>query len=83
MPLDAILINNWPSMMRRKTAAAYLDLSIAAFEREVIVGIIPQPVMLGGRESWSRKQIGDAMSRLTGEGEYDWRKDAPLYNREK
>ena len=29
---------NWPRMMQRKTACAYCDLSLAAFEREVVAG---------------------------------------------
>ena len=69
----------WPAMMRKETAAAYLDLSIAAFDREVISGILPGGHMFGGRHRWSKKQIDAALERLTGEGEYDWRKDTKLY----
>lgn len=47
-------MNAWPRMLKRKTAAQYCDLSEAAFEREVVAGRLPAPVMLGGREH-SRK----------------------------
>ncbi|MFZ5696138.1 MAG: helix-turn-helix transcriptional regulator [Pseudomonadota bacterium] len=77
-----MVVNDWPAMMRRKTAAAYLDLSIAAFEREVLSGTIPQPVMLGGREAWSRKQVDAAMDALTGGmRSSDWREHSPLYRK--
>jgi predicted DNA-binding transcriptional regulator AlpA len=70
----------WPRMMRRATAAAYLDLSQAAFEREVIDGVVPMPVKLGGREHWCRVAIDAAMDRLTGDHVPDWRASSPLYN---
>jgi len=44
----------WPRMLKRKTAAQYCDLSEAAFEKEVIAGRLPAPVMLGGREHWCK-----------------------------
>lgn len=69
----------WPAMMRKCTAAAYIDLSVAAFEREVATGALPTGYLLGGRLSWSKRQIDAALDQLTGDGEYDWRKDTPLY----
>lgn len=66
-------------MMRKRTAAAYLDLSIAAFEREIATGALPMGHHFGGRDSWSKKQIDAAVDRMTGDAEYDWRKDTPLY----
>jgi hypothetical protein len=40
----------WPAMMKRKTAAAYCDMSEAAFEREILAGRLPGGVTFGGRE---------------------------------
>jgi prophage regulatory protein len=54
----------WPEMMRQRTAAAYLDLSESAFIREVYRGTLPNPVVLGGRQSWSRQEIDAAIARL-------------------
>lgn len=74
-------IHDWPAMMRKGTAAAYLDLSVAVFSREVVAGVIPPPIVLGGRPSWSRRQIDAAMERLTEEqGADDWRSRTNLYN---
>lgn len=68
-----------PQMMKRKTAAQYCDMSEAAFEREVIAGRLPQPVILGGRDHWHRPSIDKALSHLAGDWSADWRKDSPLY----
>lgn len=58
----------WPAMMRRKTAAEYVDMSEAAFEREIIAGRLPAGVIFGGREHWSREAIDRALATLTGAG---------------
>lgn len=68
---------DWPRMMRRETAASYVDLSLAAFEREVTAGNLPMPVMLGSRSLWSRAQIDEAVDRVTGETARDWRGEQP------
>lgn len=57
----------WPRMMKRKTAAAYVDMTEAAFESEVARGRFPTPVMLGGRDHWSQLALDRALARLTGE----------------
>lgn len=54
----------WPEMMRRRTAAAYLDLSDAAFLREVDRARLPSPTTLGGRPSWSRSRIDRALASI-------------------
>ena len=71
----------WPAMMRRATVAAYLELSIAGVEREVIAGVLPSPVRFGGKEAWSKKQIDVAIERLVGDATpgSDWRRHSPLY----
>lgn len=72
----------WPAMMLRKTAMAYCDMSEAAFLREVATGTFPDPVQLGPKQYWSRKELDKAIGRLFGDCEidgYDWRQHSPLY----
>ena len=57
----------WPRMMKRKTAAEYVDMSESAFQKEVDLGRLPQPVMFGGREHWSQLALDRALAMLTGE----------------
>ena len=70
---------DWPRLMRRSTAALYCDMTAPDFEHQVIAGHLPQPVMLGGKEHWSRVQIDEAIDRMTGAKLDDWRDDAPIY----
>lgn len=83
----------WPAAMLRKTAAAYLDMSEAAFEREVMSGRLPMPILFGGKERWSREQIDVYLSNLTDNedwraasnlyaGSSDWRSKSPVHNPE-
>lgn len=67
----------WPAMLRRTNAAAYCDLSIAEFEREVNAGTLPLPVKLGNSEHWSRRKLDEALEALHG-GVSDWREKAGL-----
>lgn len=55
-----------PALMLRKTAARYLDMSEAAFEREVIAGRFPGSIIVGGREHWRREALDAAIARLDG-----------------
>lgn len=59
----------WPMMLKRQTAAAYCDLSVAEFEREVAAGRLPFPVKLGNSEHWNRDRLDAALDRLAGN---DW-----------
>jgi predicted DNA-binding transcriptional regulator AlpA len=59
-------------MMKRRTAAAYCDLSPAEFEREVNEGRLPLPIKLGDSEHWSRRKLDEALDALHGEAG-DWR----------
>ncbi len=60
----ALRFPDWPEMMRRRNAAAYLDLTESAFIREVYRNTLPMPIVLGGRESWSRQGIDRALAGL-------------------
>lgn len=69
----------WPAAMRRRTAALYLDMSEAGFEREVSAGRLPLPFKLDGKERWLKAAIDEAMDALTGRvsDAHDWEKDQP------
>ncbi len=72
----------WPAMMLRKTAMAYCDMPEATFLREVACGVFPDPIKLGAKSYWSRKELDKAIDRLFGDYEiepYDWRKNSPVY----
>ena len=69
----------WPRMMKRSLAALYCDLTVPAFEGEVLAGRLPHPVILGGEEHWSTPQIDEHLERLTGDRVPDWRANAPIY----
>lgn len=58
---------DWPGAMKRRTAAAYLDLAEAAFEREVAVGALPPPILLGGKPHWRKVALDNALGMLAGE----------------
>lgn len=75
------LMPDWPRMMKRATAAAYLDLSEAELEREVAAGRLPLPVKLGKADHWDREAIDQALAIEAGEAKGDWRKRSNLYGR--
>lgn len=60
----ALRFPDWPELMRQRTAAAYLDLSESAFIREVYRGTLPYPIVLGGRQSWSRQELDASIAKL-------------------
>lgn len=73
---------DWPRMMRRSVAAAYLDLTIARFDREVACGRLPMPVLIGGQERWSRVSLDRVLDAMAGDSEAEannWRGRQPLY----
>ncbi len=57
----------WPRMMKRATAAAYCELSVAGFEREIAAGRLPTPSILDGREHWCRAALDKALDIITGQ----------------
>jgi hypothetical protein len=58
---------DWPQMMKRKTAAAYCDVSEGAFEGEILHGRLPSSVILGGRGHWYKPALDAALARIAGE----------------
>lgn len=57
---------HWPAMMKRATAAAYLDMSEASFMREVGNNRLPRPILLGGRDHWRKDALDTAIAKLDG-----------------
>ena len=66
-------MTQWPAMMSRKTALAYLDIGEAAFEREIASGRIPDGVLFGGRPHWYRAALDAALAVIAGEVSSDHR----------
>lgn len=62
----------WPRLLKLKAAAEYVDMTPAAFEREVAAGRFPQAVSVGAREHWDRKALDRAIDNLTGEAASDY-----------
>lgn len=71
-------MNYPPRLMKKSTAAAYCDMSDAAFDRAVSAGHIPMPLQLGKIKYWHRPAIDAALDALAGL-DNDWRKESPLY----
>ena len=71
-------VSEWPAMMLRKSAARYCDLTEEAFEREVVAGRLPMPVIFGERPHWHKATLDKHRDRIAGVVN-DWRKKSPLY----
>jgi len=71
--------HGWPMMLSKKTALAYLDISEAAFAREIAAGRLPDAVMFGGREHWYKDALDKALALIAGEVEADH--DAEFWKR--
>lgn len=61
------VIARWPAMMRRQTAVEYLDVSDAAFEREIAAGRLPDGIMFGGKPHWRKDVLDKALAVIAGE----------------
>lgn len=57
----------WPRLLKLKSAAEYVEMTPAAFEREVAAGRFPQAVSVGAREHWDRRALDRAIDNLVGE----------------
>ncbi len=71
-------MSEWPAMMLRKNAARYCDLTEEAFEREVVAGRLPMPVIFGERPHWHRATLDKHLERIAG-AVNDWRSKSPVY----
>jgi len=55
---DASTLPDWPRLMRREKAAAYLDLSMSLFDRAVSEGHLPQPTTFyASVKMWRRDDL--------------------------
>ncbi len=61
--------------MKLANAAAYCDLTPAAFEREIGAGRLPAGREIGGKEHWDKDALDRAIDALMGSAEADWRQD--------
>ena len=71
-----VTTQSWPRMMKRVTAARYVDLATAKFLQEVASGRLSPPVTLGGEEHWDRSALDTDLDRIAGRVT-DWRKEQP------
>lgn len=72
-----------PRMMTRRRASHYCDLSETEFEKEVAAGRLPQPVILGKTQHWSRRDLDDRLDALISGDEPDWRAGSNFYGRKR
>jgi hypothetical protein len=63
-------------MMKRTTAARYVDLAPAKFLQEVAAGRLSMPVRLGGEDHWDRTALDQDLDRIAGRVN-DWRQEQP------
>lgn len=61
------IIARWPEMMKRKTAADYVDMSVPSFVNEVAAGRFPGGVIVGGTMHWHKGALDKALARIAGE----------------
>lgn len=73
--MTAPVLPGWPAMMQRKLAAAYCDMSVPSFEREIVSGRLPSGVMFGGREHWHKEALDRALAAIAGEAVCDAEKE--------
>lgn len=72
---------DWPGAMRKETAAAYLELGVTTFEREVAEGNLPRGFTLGGSLHWSKAALDRHLEAIDAEPQSDWRCKAGLQSR--
>jgi hypothetical protein len=65
--------------MQRTTAANYCDMTPAEFERAVVGGSLPDPIMRNGGERWHRRSLDEAFERMAGNAEPAWRGKSKLH----
>ena len=53
-----------PLLMRRETAAAWLDISPTTFDRWIADGMVKPGTRIGGVRVWHRDDLADAADRL-------------------
>lgn len=65
-------------MLPHDLAAAYAGVSIDTFDWEVSHGLMPGPLMRGrkgGKPTWDRFAIDDALDARTGRGQVDGKRE--------
>lgn len=76
--MKAPLVRDWPALLRRKTAALYLDITPGTFD--AMRPRLPQPIVIHGRtkgwlrrdiDNWLRKQRGGADNEIADDDDND------------
>lgn len=62
-------MSRWPRLMKLATAAAYVDMTPAAFVREIGAGRLPCGFLIGGKEHWDIAKLDRAIDALAGGGD--------------
>ena len=57
---------NWPRLLSREQAAAYLGIAPAALDAGVADGTWPAPIPYGRRLLWDRRRLDEAVDTLSG-----------------
>lgn len=59
----------WPRLMKQTSAAEYCDMTVPAFEREVLAGRLPVARLVGGKDHWDRTALDKAIDAIMGSTE--------------
>lgn len=63
---DIERLPDWPRMLSRDQAAAYVGVSTGTFAREVAAGFWPAPLERGRRQTWDRAAIDRMLDQRGG-----------------
>ena len=68
-----------PRNLRKPKAAAYVGVSVPAFDRMVSSGDMPAPFILAGAEAWDVRDLDRAVDDMKAgaKPQQDWRRHAP------
>lgn len=57
-------MTDWPRLLRREKAAAYLGRSVGTFDNEVRAGLWPRPRKVGGVAVWDKRELDRWLDRM-------------------
>jgi predicted DNA-binding transcriptional regulator AlpA len=53
-----------PRGLSREQAATYVGIGTTFFDKQIALGVYPEPVRVGVRKLWDRVQLDSALDRL-------------------